>query len=126
MSKQIGIFLDNKCHDGRTVSPALVKIKHLMAHARYPPVYTQYTPVCSLNPPASREASCESHTARREVLTLGNSRQRRPASPGASTPPEGAVRAKGGVRVELAEIKRNQVTGGQEEEAEGEEGGEKK
>lgn len=57
---------------------------------------------------------------------MGNSRQKRPASPGASTPPEGAVRAKGGVRVELAEIKRNQVTGGQEEEAEGEEGGEKK
>lgn len=40
MSKQIGIFLDNKRYDGRTVSPALVKIKHIMAHARYPPVYT--------------------------------------------------------------------------------------
>lgn len=36
------------------------------------------------------------------------------------------MRAKGGVRVELAEIKRNQVTGGQQEEAEGEEGGEKR
>lgn len=70
----------------------------------------------SLSPPAGRQA-------RREVLTLGNSRQKRPASHGASTPPEGVVRVKGGVKSGTAETKRNQVTGGQEDEAEGEGGG---